>query len=97
MKSKTSLILCLYLNLLSGPISAGPIEKIIRIGDRSPIDAVLVPNDRYRFYQEQVEMNEFYRSEWQDCEKSKVEGKDEFVWGLISGFAVGLLVVSVAR
>lgn len=97
MKSKLSLTLCLFLHLLTEPTNAGQIERIIRIGDKSPIDAVLVPNDRYRFYQEQVEINEFYRTEWKDCEAEALQKKDEFIWGLISGFVAGLLVVSVAR
>jgi hypothetical protein len=56
-----------------------------------------VPNERYVWYQEQVEFSDRVKQEWKECEIDKSSGKDDFVWGLISGFAVGILTVAAIR
>jgi hypothetical protein len=81
-------------SLLIEPTNAGEIERIIRKGDRSHIDAVLVPNDRYRFYQEQVELNERLTSEWKDCEKNASQHSigEAFMAGTITGSIIWLVI-----
>ena len=99
MRSKKKLVVCLFVSLLSVQTSAGPIERIIRMGDKSPIDAVLVPNDRYRFYQEQVDINGQITKDWQDCAKdlnrSDEKFGDAFLAGTITGSLV-FLIISLA-
>jgi hypothetical protein len=73
---------------------AGEIERIIRKGDVSHIDAVLVPNDRYRFYQEQVELNDRLTAEWKDCESKESQHSigEAFLAGTITGSIMWVIV-----
>jgi hypothetical protein len=94
MKLRARLILCLSVSLWTGQTNAGEIERIIRKGDRAHIDAVLVPNDRYRYYQEQVELNDRITAEWKDCNSKVSEHSigEAFMAGTITGSIIWLII-----
>lgn len=87
---KSVFIISLWLSLWSGQISAS--ETIIRKGERAKVDGVLVPNQNYIYYQEQMESIELYRNELKSLRREKENLRDSLVYGLISGIALTILV-----
>jgi hypothetical protein len=65
-------------------------EKVIQIGDVAPYGGVLVPNERYLHYKEELEICHIERQKPDDCRQFDFsDGFMFFLGGVMAGFILG--------